>query len=235
MATNFEWGAGEMEDSFESLGEQETYGGNGEASYYEQERNGPQSGIYGEAEGGYAQGGQEAESVFDETEEMELAADMLSLGSEMELDQAIGKVMHSAARAVGGSISRDVGMALGSAIKAAAQQAAEQVVEQGGRDRGGLTRVGDHNPADEAVEQRAAVGGRPVGGVGVEGLVRRVDHGCAVGGGHEHRGAECGGGDGGHGRAASAVRAGCGCGDAVHVRNLLGAGGAFGSAGARPM
>jgi hypothetical protein len=55
---------------------------------------------------------------------MELAADMLSLGSEMELDQAIGKVMHSAARAVGGSISRDVGMALGSAIKAAAQQAA---------------------------------------------------------------------------------------------------------------
>ena len=38
---NFEWGAGEMEDSFESLGEQEANGGNGEASYYEQERNGP--------------------------------------------------------------------------------------------------------------------------------------------------------------------------------------------------
>ena len=124
MSMNSGWGAGEMEDSFESLGEQEAYGGNGEASYYEQERNGPQSGIYGEAEGGYAQAGQEAESVFDETEEMELAADMLSLGSEMELDQAIGKLMHNAASAVGGSISRDVGMALGSAIKAAAQQAA---------------------------------------------------------------------------------------------------------------
>jgi hypothetical protein len=27
-----------MEDSFESIGEQEAYGGNGEASYYEQER-----------------------------------------------------------------------------------------------------------------------------------------------------------------------------------------------------
>jgi hypothetical protein len=46
-----------MEDSFESLGEQEAYGSNGEASYYEQERNGTQSGTYGEAEGGYAQAG----------------------------------------------------------------------------------------------------------------------------------------------------------------------------------
>ena len=57
MSMNSGWGAGEMEDSFESIGEQEAYGDNGEASYYEQERNGTQSGIYGEAEGGYAQAG----------------------------------------------------------------------------------------------------------------------------------------------------------------------------------
>jgi hypothetical protein len=103
MSTNFEWG--EAEDSFEALDEQEAWG-DSEASY--------DQGSYGEAEA-------EAEAVLDEMEEAELASDLLSLGSEAELNQAVGKLMHSAARAVGGSISRDVGQALGSAIKAAAQ------------------------------------------------------------------------------------------------------------------
>jgi hypothetical protein len=103
MSTNYGWGAGEMEGPFE-YGQQESQ--------------------YGEFEGQNGEFSQEAEGVFAETDEMELAADMLSLGSEMELEQAIGKLMHGAARAVGGSIPPEVGTALGNAIKAAAQQAA---------------------------------------------------------------------------------------------------------------
>ena len=121
MSMNSGWGAGEMEGSFEALDQQEAYGANGEASY-EMERNGLQINPYGEAESQYGEAQQEAE-VFDETEEMELASDLLSLGSEAELNQAIGELMQRAAHAVGGSINRDVGMALGSALKSAAQQA----------------------------------------------------------------------------------------------------------------
>ena len=123
MSTNYGWGAGELEGRFGTQDEFEAYGGNGEASSYESGY-GQQESPYGEFEAQNGEFGQDAEGVFDETDEMELAADMLSLGSEMELEQAIGKLMHSAARAVGGSINRDVGMALGTAIKAVAQQAA---------------------------------------------------------------------------------------------------------------
>jgi hypothetical protein len=123
MSTNFEWGSGEAEDSFEALDEQEAWGTSGEASY-DQEY---QPGEYAESEGewsyGEAEAQDEAEAVFDETVEMELASDLLSLGSEAELDQAVGKLMTGAARAVGGSIGRDVGQQLGSAIKQVAQQA----------------------------------------------------------------------------------------------------------------
>lgn len=122
MSTNFGWGPGEFEDSYEALDQQEAYGANGQASSYEQSGFGHQEHGYGEFEGQDGESGSDAEGVFDETEEMELAADLLSLGSEMELEQTIGKLMRCAARAVGGSINKDVGMALGTAIKAAAQQ-----------------------------------------------------------------------------------------------------------------
>jgi hypothetical protein len=122
MSTNFGWGAGEFEDSYEALDQQEAYGTN-EASSYQQSGYGQQESGYGEFEGQYGESGSDTEGVFDESEEMELAADLLSLGNEMELEQAVGTLMRSAARAVGGSINKDVGMALGTAIKAAAQQA----------------------------------------------------------------------------------------------------------------
>ena len=118
MCTHFEWGAGELDGSFETLEEQEAYGATGEASY-DQESYGQQESAYG---GQYGEVPQEAEGVFDETEEMELAADLLSLGNEMELDQLIGKLIRSAARAVNGTINRDVGTALGGAIKTVAQE-----------------------------------------------------------------------------------------------------------------
>ena len=102
MSMNSGWGAGEMEGSFEAFDQQEAYGANGEASY-EMEGNGLHVNPYGEAESPYGEAEQEAEGVFDETEEMELASDLLSLGSEAELNQAIGELMHRAAHAVGGS------------------------------------------------------------------------------------------------------------------------------------
>ena len=101
MSMNSGWGAGEMEGSFEAFDQQEAYGANGEASY-EMEGNGLHVNPYGEAESPYGEAEQEAEGVFDETEEMELASDLLSLGSEAELNQAIGELMHRAAHAVGG-------------------------------------------------------------------------------------------------------------------------------------
>ena len=127
MSTHFEWGDGELDGSFETLDEQEAYGATGEASYeqegyeqqsYEQEGYGQQESTYG---GQYGEAPQEAEGVFDETEEMELAADLLSLGSEAELDESLRKLIRSAARAVNGTVTRDVGTALGGAIKTVAQ------------------------------------------------------------------------------------------------------------------
>jgi hypothetical protein len=137
VSTYFEWGAGELDGSLETLDEQQAYGTNGEASYeqegyeqegyeqegyeqegYDQEGYGQQESTYG---GQYGEVPQEAEGVFDEAEEMELAADLLSLGSEAELDESIRKLIRSAARAVNGTINRDVGSALGGAIKSVAQ------------------------------------------------------------------------------------------------------------------
>jgi uncharacterized protein (DUF697 family) len=63
------------------------------------------------------------ESPFSEAEEMELAAELLSVSNEAELDQFLGKVIKSAGRAVGGLIKSPVGKALGGALKGVAKQA----------------------------------------------------------------------------------------------------------------
>jgi uncharacterized protein (DUF697 family) len=63
------------------------------------------------------------ESPFSEAEEMELAAELLSVSNEAELDQFLGKVIKSAGRAVGGIIKSPVGKALGGALKSVAKQA----------------------------------------------------------------------------------------------------------------
>src|SRR5215207_5619638 len=73
VSTHYGWGAGELDGSFEALEEGEAYGATGPASY-EQETYGQQESAYG---GQYAEVAEEAEGVFDETEEMELAADLL--------------------------------------------------------------------------------------------------------------------------------------------------------------
>ena len=63
------------------------------------------------------------ESPFNEAEEMELAAELLSVSSEAELDQFLGDLMKKAGRAVGGIIKSPVGKALGGALKGVAKQA----------------------------------------------------------------------------------------------------------------
>ena len=63
------------------------------------------------------------EGPFSEAEEMELAAELLTVSNEAELDQFLGKLFRKASRAVGGLIKSPVGRALGGALKSVAKQA----------------------------------------------------------------------------------------------------------------
>jgi hypothetical protein len=69
--------------------------------------------------------GQESEDAgeLDETEEMELAAELLEVSDEEELDQFIGKLIKRAGRAAGRFVRSDAGRALGGMVKAAARKA----------------------------------------------------------------------------------------------------------------
>jgi hypothetical protein len=71
---------------------------------------------------GYAQE-LEAESAFDEVEEMELAGALLEVASEEELDQFLGNLIRRAGRAVGAAVRSPVGQALGGILKNAARRA----------------------------------------------------------------------------------------------------------------
>jgi len=63
------------------------------------------------------------EGPFSEAEEMELAAELLTVSNEAELDQFLGKLIRKAGRAVGGFIKSPIGRALGGALKGVAKQA----------------------------------------------------------------------------------------------------------------
>lgn len=69
---------------------------------------------YGETDG---------ESLFSEAEEMELAAELLSVSSEEELDQFIGKLFKKVGRVVGKAIKSPIGKTLGGIVKSAAKNA----------------------------------------------------------------------------------------------------------------
>jgi hypothetical protein len=69
-------------------------------------------------------GEMEAESgVFDEADEMELAADLLEITDEAELDQFLGNLIKKAGRAVGKVVRSPVGQALGGMLKGVAKKA----------------------------------------------------------------------------------------------------------------
>ena len=71
-----------------------------------------ENGFYGESEG-----------VFDEAEEMELAAELLSISSEEELDQFIGGLFKKVARGARKLFKSPVGRALGGMLKGVAKKA----------------------------------------------------------------------------------------------------------------
>src|SRR5215510_12400071 len=61
--------------------------------------------------------------VFNETEQMELAAELLGITSEAELDRFLGDLIKKAGQAVGKFVSSPTGQALGGILKGAAKQA----------------------------------------------------------------------------------------------------------------
>jgi hypothetical protein len=65
----------------------------------------------------------EDEAVFDEIEEMELAAALLEVGDDEELEQFLGKLIKKAGRAIGKVVKSPVGKALGGVLKKVAKTA----------------------------------------------------------------------------------------------------------------
>jgi hypothetical protein len=80
----------------------------------------PEAFEYGEAEWSGETAGS---GVFNEAEEMELAAELLGVASEQELDRFLGSLMQKAGRAVGQFVQSPTGQALGGILKGAAKQA----------------------------------------------------------------------------------------------------------------
>ena len=62
------------------------------------------------------------ETVFSEAEEMELAAQLMEVNSEEELDQFLGDLIRKAGRALGSFVSSPSGQAIGGILKGAVRQ-----------------------------------------------------------------------------------------------------------------
>jgi uncharacterized protein (DUF697 family) len=108
----------------------------GEFGEFEGEGEGEFEGEFGEFEGeGEGEGeqflgdilgsviGGEMESPLSESEEIELASELLELGSEQELEQFLGNLFKGVSRAVGGFIKSPIGKALGGVLKNVAKRA----------------------------------------------------------------------------------------------------------------
>lgn len=65
----------------------------------------------------------EAEGIFDEADEMELAAELLEVSDEAELDQFLGKLIRKAGQAVGKAVRSPVGRAVGGMLKGVVKKA----------------------------------------------------------------------------------------------------------------
>lgn len=83
---------------------------------------------FNRAQMGYGQfGGGEFEfspgqSVFNENEQMELAAELLEVSSDAEMDQFLGDLISKAGKAIGKFVSSPTGQAIGGVLKGAAKQ-----------------------------------------------------------------------------------------------------------------
>ena len=65
----------------------------------------------------------EGEGAFDEAEEMELAAELLEVSDEYELEQFLGGLLKKAKKGAGGALKSGVGQQLGGLLKSAAKAA----------------------------------------------------------------------------------------------------------------
>lgn len=65
----------------------------------------------------------EAEGVFSEADELELAAELLEVGDEAELDQFLGKLISRAGRALGKVVRSPIGRSISGMLKNVAKQA----------------------------------------------------------------------------------------------------------------
>jgi hypothetical protein len=110
------------EESMHNIDRTNLESGYGEyAGEYTGEYAGEYAGEYpGESEtyGEYSQ-----EGPFSEAEEMELAAELLTVSNEAELEQFLGSLIKRASHAVGGLIKSPIGRALGGALKGIAKRA----------------------------------------------------------------------------------------------------------------
>ena len=92
------------------------------------------------------EGGGALESPFHETQELELASELLEIGNEQELEQFLGNVIGTATRAARSFARSDTGQALGGILKQAAKQALPVVGAGAGQWLGGApgATVGKH-------------------------------------------------------------------------------------------
>lgn len=67
--------------------------------------------------------GESGSGVFSESEEMELAAELLELNNEAELEQFLGDFIKKAANAVGSVVRSPIGQAIGGVLKSVAKKA----------------------------------------------------------------------------------------------------------------
>ena len=81
----------------------------------------------------------ETGEVFGETEQMELASELLEVTNEAELDRFLGDLIHRAGQAVGKFIKSPEGQAIGSALKGAAKQVLPAIGSAVGGYLGGST------------------------------------------------------------------------------------------------
>lgn len=113
-------------------------------------------------EEGEAPGDMGAESPFDEVEEMELAAQMLEITDEAELDQFLGSLIKKVGRTVGRFVRSPIGRTLGGILKGAAKKALPILGGAAGGFFGG--------PAGAAIGSKLASGAGKLFGLELEGM-----------------------------------------------------------------
>lgn len=104
----------------------------------------------------------DSEAVFNETEELELASELLAVTDEAELDQFLGKLIKRAAKAVRKVVRSPVGKALGGFLKGAVKKALPIA--------GGALGTFVGGPAGAAIGSQLGAGAGSALGLELEGL-----------------------------------------------------------------